>query len=670
MRHIYILVTFAEDTRPRRVKFSSLDTIHTFADESVPCRCITVGKSMPQRTVCAPCTLLEVENPKTSEYRYFKKLKTFSDQKLTCLQSSKSENEHQGLVAYKHFSEVMNGNITDSCDRTKESIHNQTCLSPFLEEQSLDVRARNSDNHLLEKDKPGPAATSSSHCEIDGKSDLMCSPSQIDFKKADNYGKVFHKKRKKLQDLCARALSIETGDFLLYGSKSVMILLQRLKAPNDSNIGTESQEDPEFSKDISVGTEKPIQSNFHPETYICLDLKDDFKKACSQFDILSNAEGLGYKHCNKILNTKTSNFQREESLSLISSWEADKVHQYDYDSYGYGLHGLAHADLGTHSLCTKEQLAQEARIDHGNILDTKFWHFPPVFSRMWSDDYNHKQSLEDFPLFTDILQPNRHYVFDSLPVKRDELSLIQWYDKNCKSPNFSSMKSINMQLVDHIDKFRCHGQGFPPETGMILWTLPENNLCFGPLLAHEDKHKHYEKESIPGNSMVLWGSSYKDIPRCDKIEDFSFQDISQNLSLAPFVCHNDQDNIGPDLGFSFSSKQLQHGTDSLEWKESSLFFLSSESNLLEVQHKLLNTDGLHLIEEVQDPGVSTLISFPYRIKESTDSPMDLHLELEDDVNIPNICVTKGEEWERLAEPMYLVDCDYDSYGAEHVGLKC
>ncbi|KAH9321852.1 hypothetical protein KI387_016491, partial [Taxus chinensis] len=85
-----------EDAEPKRVKFSSLDTIHTFADKSVPSPHISVGIPISQRT--------EAEKPKTSKYMYFKKLMTFDNQNLTCLQSSKSQNEHEGLVAYKHFS--------------------------------------------------------------------------------------------------------------------------------------------------------------------------------------------------------------------------------------------------------------------------------------------------------------------------------------------------------------------------------------------------------------------------------------------------------------------------------------------------------------------------------------------------------------------------------------
>lgn len=558
------------------------------------------------RTMAPTSAAKEMEKPKTSEYRYYKKLKLSNNQNIPCLWSSNSENEIQKRELHNHHSGIC-----------KE------------------------------------------------------------------YGTIFHYKRQKLQELAEKALSLESGELVLYGSKPIAMLLQRLEIFSHGNVVLASQK-----KDIPTGIEKrPLQSKIQPETYSSLHTKGGFEKVCFPLDISSDAEELKYVSCaNKFSGIKTLVFQDEGYLSIISPSKVNEVHQDGSDVYEWSHDGITDFDFGTDSISNGQQLAQGIDFSPERILDTRYLHYPySLFCKSCPLDDDHKWTSKDFPPLLD-LQSNRCYVFESLCMKMNNLGSICRDKIKYEPKNSSFMKDITMQLLDHEDAFKYHRQEFLPEMGMILWTSPKKSLDFDLLLDHEDKHKHYKKEFIPETGLILWDSPNKDVffnLKCDKNEDFYLRASSQTFSPTISLRNNDKDTgPGPDLGFSFASIRPHYGTDNWGPKESLSYIFPGEMDLLEGERKLhgntddfpyMNMNKQYCFMQADAQKVPGFLNLPYN---SGDMKMKLNWGLGNAFNIPDIDLVREKRWESSSVAIYPEkveriqpwDSDCNSYGAEHVGL--
>lgn len=490
----------------------------------------------------------------------------------------------------------------------------------------------------------------------------------------NDYGTIFHYKRHKLQKLAEKALLLERGDLVLFGSKTIVMLLQRLEILSNSNVRTASQKKVLETPGIPIGIEKrALQSNFQPEIYSFLNTTYGIDNVCIPLDISSDAQELKHvSHPCKFSGIKTSVFQDADYLSLISPSKVNEVHQGGSDGYGWSHNGITEFDFVRDSVSNGQRLAQGIGFNADNILDTRYIHYPySLFSKSCSFDNDNKWISKDLPSFLD-LQANRCHVFESLCTEMTNLGPIRRDIMKYKPKNSPFMKDATMQLLDDEDEFKYHRQEFRPEMGMILWTSPKKNLewtspnknlDFDLPLDHKDKHKHYKKEFIPETGLILWGSPNKDVffnLKCDKDDDFYLQASSQTFSPTISLWNNDQ-VTGPDLGFRFSSIEPYYGTDNWEPRESLSYLLSREMDLIEAQHKLdgnthdfpyMNVNEQYRFMQADGQEVPGFYNSPYNSRDRKIFPVKLNWGLENALSIPDIDLFRERRCESSTLSIY------------------
>lgn len=481
----------------------------------------------------------------------------------------------------------------------------------------------------------------------------------------NDYGTIFHYKRQKLQKLAEKALLLERGDLVLFGSKTIVMFLQRLEILSKSNVRTASQKKVLETPDIPIGIEKrALQSNFQPEVYSFLDTTYGIDKVCIPLDISSDAQELKHvSHSSKFSGIKTSIFQDADYLSLISPSKVNEDHQGGSDGYGQSHNGITEFDFGTDFVSNGQQLAQGVGFNPENILDTRYLHYPySLFSKSCSFDNDRKWISKDLPSFLD-LQSNRCHVFESLCTKMNHLGPIRRDKTKYKPKNSPFMKDVTMQLLDNEYEVKYHRQEFRPEMGMILWTSPKKNLDFDLQLDHKVKNKHYKKEFIPETGLILWGSPDKDVffnLKRDKNDDFYLQAASQTFSPTISLWNNDLDT-GSDLGFSFSNIEPYYGTDNWEPRESPSYLFSGEMDLIEAQHKLngnthdfpyMNVNEQYRFMQADGQEVPGFYNLPYNSRDRKKFPVKLNWGLENALSVPDIDLFRERIWESSALSIY------------------